>query len=184
MSSSCTRRTAVTAHQPRASLLLSSVPEKKQKNYELLCLLLSALLSMGNAWWMVWHFQPCLFGCFTAIRSSVAAWMPGVIGTKWEERDRTLHAEKSEDRHSHRVIKHSRPSLTFSTWARYRHVLQWHSFISVLYTGPVNLNARVLDLSQPRSIMSPLKSYKSVLTGDSDRNPQTDTHKSRQISYM
>ena len=145
MSSSCTRRTAVTAHQPRASLLLSSVPEKNKKNYELLCLLSSALLSMGNAWWMVWHFQPCLFGCFTAIRSSVAAWMPGVIGTKWEERDRTLHVEKSEDRHSHRVIKHSRPSLTFSTWARYRHVLQWHSFISVLYTGPVNLNARVLE---------------------------------------
>lgn len=109
MSSSCTRRTAVTAHQPRASLLLSSVPEKKKK-HELLCLLSSALLSMGNAWWMVWHFRACLFGCFTAIRSFAAAWIPGVIGTKWEERDRTLHAEKTEDRHSHRVIKHSRPA--------------------------------------------------------------------------
>lgn len=65
---------------------------------------------MGNAWWMVWHFRACLFGCFTAIRSFAAAWMPGVIGTKWEERDRTLHAEKTEDRHSHRVIKHSRPA--------------------------------------------------------------------------
>lgn len=81
-----------------------------KKKHELLCLLSSALLSMGNAWWMVWHFRACLFGCFTAIRSFAAAWMPGVIGTKWEERDRTLHAEKTEDRHSHRVIKHSRPA--------------------------------------------------------------------------
>lgn len=84
--------------------------KKKKKKHELLCLLSSALLSMGNAWWMVWHFRACLFGCFTAIRSFAAAWIPGVIGTKWEERDRTLHAEKTEDRHSHRVIKHSRPA--------------------------------------------------------------------------
>lgn len=50
-----------------------------------------APLSVGNRWWIVWYLLPCLFGCFTAICSVIAAWWWNVAGAKWESHDSALH---------------------------------------------------------------------------------------------